>query len=321
MLIPRRLSILAALLPVLLGALHFAACSEAGEGADSEVVATTVQVGALAHEVAGDVVTVHVLVGPGVDPHDYEATADDIRRVGEAEVVLRNGIGLDAFLDSAIESSGASNVVTVTEGIEVRHASEDAPHEEEGTHEEGEAGHEHGDEDPHVWHDPLNDKIMVDNIVAALSAAFPDDASAFRTNGDAYKAKLDAADAEIRALIEAIPDANRKVVTNHDAFGYFFDRYGLEFVGAVIPGVDTTSGEASAQQIAALQDTIEREGVRAIFSEDTVDPKVARELANDTGVTIVDDLYGDSLGEPGSGAETIDGMLLANATKIADALK
>jgi zinc/manganese transport system substrate-binding protein len=209
----------------------------------------------------------------------------------------------------------------VTDGIEVRHASEDAAHEEEGAHEEGEGGHEHGDEDPHVWHDPLNDKIMVDNIVAALSEAFPDDAATFRANGDAYKAKLDATDAEIRALIEAIPAANRKIVTNHDAFGYFFARYGLEFVGAVIPGVDTTSGEASAQQIAALQDTIEREGVRAIFSEETVDPKVARELANDTGVTIVDDLYGDSLGEPGSGAETIDGMLLANATKIADALK
>ncbi len=303
----RRFGAFAVFILLPLGALLLASCGDEGEETDSGVVATTVQVGALAHEVAGDLVTVHVLVGPGGDPHDYEATADDIKRIGEATVVLRNGIGLDGFLDAAIQSSGAANVVTVTDGIEVRHASEDEGHD--------------GDEDPHVWHDPMNDKVMVDNIVAALSAAFPDDADAFRANGDAYKAKLDATDAEIRTLIDAIPPANRKVVTNHDAFGYFFDRYGLEFVGAVIPGVDTTSGEASAQQIAALQDTIEREGVRAIFSEDTVDPKVARELANDTGVTIVDDLYGDSLGEPGSGAETIDGMLLANATKIADALK
>lgn len=314
----RRFGALAVLIPFLLGGLLLTSCGDEGEETASEVVATTVQVGALAREVAGDLVTVHVLVGPGGDPHDYEATADDIKRLGEAKVVLRSGIGLDGFLDAAIESSGAGEIVTVTEGIEIRHPEQQAEHEEEEGAEHGDE--DHGDEDPHVWHDPMNAKIMVDNIVAAMSAAFPDHAEAFRANGDAYKVKLDEADAEIRSLIDAIPVANRKMVTNHDAFGYFIERYGLTYIGAVIPSV-STQGEASAQQIAELEDTIKREGVKAIFAESSLDPKVAAGIANDTDVKIVDDLYGDSLGEPGSDAATIHGMLLANARKIADALK
>jgi len=273
-------------------------------GASADVIATTVQIGALTRAVAGDAVDVHTLLAPGVDPHDYEATADDIKRLGTANVVLRNGIGLDDFLEDAIRSSGAGSVVTVTDGIEVRH---------------GNDADEHND-DPHVWQDPLNAKIMVDNIVAALSDAFPEQASTFQANGDAYNERLDAVDAEIRALIDSIPPQNRKMVTDHDAFGYFIDRYGLTFIGAIIPGV-SSQGEASSRQIAELEDTIRREGVKAIFAEGSVDPKVARQVAEDTGVRIVEDLYGDSLGEPGSGADTLDGMLLANAHKIADALR
>jgi zinc/manganese transport system substrate-binding protein len=292
----------------------FAACGdEASEPAD--VVATTVQVGALAREVAGDRLVVHTLVGPGVDPHDYEASAADLRQIGGASVVLRNGIGLDDFLDRALKSGEAKRVVTTTEGVEVREGSESDSHE----HEEGD-DHDHGGEDPHVWHNPLNAKIMVDNIVRALSEAFPDDAATFRQNGDAYKARLDATDAEIRQIIASIPAANRKMVTNHDAFGYFIERYGLTYVGAVIPGT-TTQSEPSSKDIAALEDTIRREGVKAIFAESSVDPKVAREIASDTNVRIVDDLFGDSLGDEGTDAATVHGMLLANARKIADALR
>lgn len=300
---PRVSHAVASLLLVFLAVASFlAACGDNNDPA-AEVVATTVQIGALTREVAGDSITVRTLVGPGVDPHDYEATADDIRRVGDAKVVLRHGIGLDVFLDKAIEGSGAGNVVTVTEGIPLRYGAERSR-----------------DPDSHVWHNPMHAKVMVDNIVQALSAAFPDKADTFRANGDAYKMMLDQADDKIRQLIDGIPPANRKMVTNHDAFGYFIDRYGLEFVGAVIPSV-STQGEASARQLAELEDTIRREGVKAIFAESSVDPKVATEIAKDTGVKIVDDLYGDSLGEPGSEAATVHGMLLANAAKIADALK
>lgn len=284
----------------------FVACSDdSAEPAD--VVATTVQVGALTREVAGDHLVIHTLVGPGVDPHEYEASAADLRQIAGAKLVLRNGIGLDDFLDRALKSGEAKRVVTTTEGVRVRLGG-------------GAGSNGQTDEDPHVWHNPLNAKIMVDNIVRALSETYPDDAAKFRENGEAYKAKLDATDAEIQRLIDGIPVANRKMVTDHDAFGYFIERYGLTYVGAVIPGT-TTQSEPSSKDLAALQDTIRREGVKAIFAESSVDPKVARELARDTNVRIVDDLYGDSLGDEGTDAATLDGMLLANARKIADALR
>lgn len=285
---------------------------DSGEGNELKVVATTTQIGALTREVAGNAVELSVLLEAGADAHDYEPSPKAVARVTEADVVLVNGIGLDEWLDDIIAGAGAREVVVVTEGISIREASEHSGEDEEGQ--------DHDEGDPHVWHDPLNAKIMVDNIVAALSAAAPELAPTFRANGDAYKAKLDAVDAQIRALIDAIPVEDRKVVTNHDSFGYFLDRYGLEFVGAIIPGTSKDT-QPSARDIAELTDLIEREGVRAIFAEEEVDPKVAKQLASDTGVRIVTGLYADSLGPAGSGAETVDGMLLSNATKIAEALR
>lgn len=288
-------------------AVLFAACgddddSPASSGSGINVVATTTQIGALARAVAGDRVQLSTLLKAGASAHDYEPGPDALKRINAAQLVLKNGIGLDDWLDKSIASAGGSKtVVQVTEGVR--------------TVKRGD-----GEEDPHVWHDAGNAAVMVENIVKALSAADPANAAAYRLNGDAYKQKLADTDREIRALIDAIPAASRKVVTNHDAFGYFLDRYGLTFVGAVIPG---TSSEAqpSAKAIADLQDLIRREGVKAIFAEDEIDPKVAKEISRDTGVQIIADLYADSLGKPGSGAETVDGMLLTNARKIAAALK
>lgn len=162
--------------------------------------------------------------------------------------------------------------------------------------------------------------IMVDNIVDALSSADAGNADDYRANGDAYKIVLEETDAEIRAMFDEIPAENRKLVTTHDAFGYFIQAYDFEFIGAVIPSV-STDAEPSAREIADLSDLIRQENVRAIFAEDTVDPRIAEQLASDTGVEIVYGLHSDSLGEPGSGEETIHGMLLANAVKISEALK
>jgi zinc/manganese transport system substrate-binding protein/manganese/iron transport system substrate-binding protein len=161
---------------------------------------------------------------------------------------------------------------------------------------------------------------MVDNIAAALDRADPAHKSTYDANAAAYKKTLDGAAAQVRTILNAIPPANRKLVTNHDALGYFARAFGLKVVGAVIPAV-STQAEPSAAETAALLDTIKREKVKAIFAESNVNPKLAATLAKEAGVKIVDDLYGDSLGEPGSGAETVDGMWLANARKIAEALK
>lgn len=291
------------LLFMMVATIFLAACGGGANDGRPSVVATTAEMGALTRAVAGDTVTVKVLVAPGVDPHDYEASAGDVKQVGAAALVIRQGIGIDSFLDAALKGSGQKRVVTVSEGVPIH---------------EGEGGKGHAD--PHIWHDPTNDKIIVTNIANALAAAFPASAATYQANAAAYNEKLDAVDVQIKQLIDTLPADGRKMVTNHDAFGYFIRRYGLEFVGAVIPSTDT-SAEASASQVAALEDTIRREGVKAVFAESSLDPKVARQIAKDTNVKIVDNLYGDSLGPPGSGADTIDGMLLTNAQTIVAALK
>jgi zinc/manganese transport system substrate-binding protein len=296
------------------------------------VVATTAQIGALVEEIAGDEVVLHVLMGAGVDPHDYDPTPADMRTLGSADLILKNGIGLDDFLNSSIEAAGGdADIVTVTEGIDLiegGHAhSDDDDHHDEDDDDHGHAddddddhGHDDGEFDPHVWHDPANAMVMVDNIVAALSGADAGRESIFRDNGDAYKIVLETTDTEIRAMFDEIPAENRKLVTTHDAFGYFVQAYDFEFIGAVIPSV-STDAEPSARDIADLADLIEHEDVKAIFVEQTVDPRIAEQLARDTGVEIIYGLHSDSLGEPGSGADTIHGMLLANAVKISEALK
>jgi zinc/manganese transport system substrate-binding protein len=212
-----------------------------------------------------------------------------------------------------------------------RHDDDDAHHDDDddGRHDDDDAhhdddddghGHDHREFDPHVWHDPDNVKVMARNIAQALADADPENAAAYETNADAYEAVLDDMKAEIQALIDEIPEENRKLVTNHDAFGYFARAFGLEVVGAVIPSI-TTEAEPSARQAAALLDTIEREGVKAIFAEQSVGSGLAATLARDAGILIVDDLYGDSLGAPGSGADTVHGMLLWNAERISEALR
>ena len=305
------------------------ATQAAGSDAIS-VIATTSQIGALAQEIGGDQINLLILMPAGVDPHSYEITPDDMRAVGDADLILKNGIGLDDFLDDNIEAAGGdADIVVVTEGIDLvegghheddhDEAEDDHDHDEEHE-EEHDDEHDHGEFDPHVWHDPANAIVMVENIVAALAAADGGNAAAYEENGDAYRAVLEETDVEIRAMLDQIPAEHRKLVTTHDAFGYFVHAYDFEFIGAVVPSV-STDAEPSARDIADLLELIQDEDVRAIFAEDTVDPRVAEQLAQDSGVEIVYGLHSDSLGEPGSGEDTIHGMLLANATKIAEALK
>jgi ABC-type Zn uptake system ZnuABC Zn-binding protein ZnuA len=297
--------------------------ASAGEGAQQDriaVVATTVQIEAITREVGGDRINLDGIVPAGADAHEFEPVASDLAAIDNADVILRHGAGLDEWLDDTLDANSDAPVITVTGGITFEEpALEHA--DEEGEEAEGEEeGHDEEGLDPHVWHDPENVKVMTANIAAALAEADPENAATYQANADAYEAKLDATKAEVQAIIDEIPEENRKLVTNHDAFGYFARAFGLQIVGAVIPS-SSTEAEPSAQETAELLDTIEREGVKAIFAESSVNPALAETLARDAGITIVDDLYGDSLGDPGSGAETVDGMLLTNARKIAAALK
>lgn len=314
-----RVAALAALSILLLS---LTACGDDGSTSDKtptgvaidgkfRVVTTTVQITALTLEVGGDLIELRGLVPAGADAHEFEPVASDLAAIEDAQLIMRHGIGLDDWLDDTLDAAANATVATVTDGIaleapELQHEGDEEP-DADGA-------------DPHVWHDPDRAKQMVENIAAALAAGDPTNATAYQTNADAYARTLDDTKREVQAIIDEIPEANRKLVTNHDAFGYFTRAFGLETVGAVIPST-TTNAEASAQDTAALLETIEREGVRAIFAETSVNAELARALANDAGVQIIDDLYGDSLGEPGTEAATVHGMLLANARTIADALK
>jgi ABC-type Zn uptake system ZnuABC Zn-binding protein ZnuA len=268
------------------------------------VVATTVQITALTTAVAGDLVELNGVIPAGVDPHEFEPTASHLVAIEGATLVLRHGIGLDDWLDRTLKAGKRATVVTVTRGVRLQKGEEDGK----------------PVDDPHVWHDPANVKKMVDNIAAALGRVDPGHKATYDTQATAYKKRLDEARAQVQAIVNEIPPSGRKLVTNHDALGYFARAFGLKIVGAVIPSV-STQAEPSAGETAKLLQTIRREKVKAIFAESNVNPKLAETLAKDAGVKIVEDLYGDSLGPAGSGAETVEGMWLANARKIADALK
>ena len=305
---------------IVIGAL-LAACGDDGDGSSGDrliVVTSTSIPGALATEVGGDLVEVETLIPPGTDPHTFDVTPGDVRTIAEADVVLLIGLGLDDFLQDVIESGNDSaRIVVVTDGVDLVETGDDHEDEDHDTEEDDNA---HGEFDPHVWQDPLRVKTMVGNIADALAEADPDNASTYQENAAEYQATLDDTHQQIEELIGEIPAERRKLVTNHDAFAYFADRYGLDVVGTVIPG-NSSEADPSAGSIAELSELIRDEGVAAIFAEALIDPAVAESLASDTGVEIVYGLYTDQVGESGSGAETVHEMLLANATRINEALR
>jgi ABC-type Zn uptake system ZnuABC Zn-binding protein ZnuA len=294
----------AALLAAGLAALLAAGCSGSGGAGDGDgrgdglrVVATTTQVADLAANVGGDRVQVTSLLKPGIDAHDYEPSPADIDAIARADLVVQNGVGLEEWLGDTIESSGfAGPVVDASQGVRLRQVD--------------------GEADPHIWQDPGNARRMAANIERGLAAAEPADASAFAANLAAYTKELEALDAEVERQIDSL--ANTKVVTNHDAFGYYLDRYGLELVGSVIPSFDT-SAELSGRDIRDLVAKIRATGVKAIFSETSLPPRAAETIGREAGVKVVvgdDALYGDALGPPGSDGDTYLKMIRHNTATI-----
>jgi ABC-type Zn uptake system ZnuABC Zn-binding protein ZnuA len=280
------------------------------------VVATTTQIGDFARNVGGDRIDLTVLLSPNQDAHDFELEPSQIRAVAEADLVLRNGLGLDDFLDGALESSSAA-VATLSARIETR---EGGGHHDEGEeHEEGE-DHEEDGADAHVWFSVANARRMVENLRDALIAEDAGNAEYYRERTTAYLQELDVLDAGIRTEVEAIPERCRKLVTNHDVLGYYAEAYGFEVVGSVIPST-SSEAQASAADVADIVQAIREAGVPAIFAEASINPDLIQQVGREAGVLVIDDLYGDSLGSSGSDGATYIEMMRSNTQKIAGALK
>jgi ABC-type Zn uptake system ZnuABC Zn-binding protein ZnuA/ABC-type Mn2+/Zn2+ transport system permease subunit len=269
------------------GALALAGCTAQGHG-EKKAVATTTQLADIARQIAGPQVEVVGILRPNTDPHEYEPRPSDVEATAGAKLVLLSGHGLDAWMTRVLHDAGGKPRV-LDIGALVSNGS-----------------------DPHWWHDPRNVESAVPRIRDALIAAIPAHAAEIRRRAAAYAARVRALDRRIARCFASIAPAQRKLVTDHDAFGYFARRYGITIVGAVIPSL-STQAQASAGELARLAATIRREHVRAVFPESSISPKVARALARQTGASASYTLYGDTLGPAGSPGATYIGMEQANA--------
>ena len=277
-----------------------------GAGDRLKVVATTNVVAHVVSQIGGNTIELTELLPIGADPHAFIATPQDMASVVDAHIIFANGADLEAeFLPELAKDSDAP-VIYVSQGIEFRDLGG------------GESEHEREEIDPHTWTTPANVAVFVSNVEHALSALDPANAETYQANADAYEAKLEALDEWVRVQITTIPPEKRELITDHSIFGYYADRYGLEQIGAVIPAF-STAAEPSAQKLAALEDAIREYGVEAVFVGITINPSLAKQVAEDTGIELVM-LYTGSLGPEGSGVETYVAYICFNTIAIVDAL-
>ena len=321
------------------------------------VVVTTNILGDVVENLVGEEMNVVTIMPVGADPHDFQASAQQVAEIGEAEVLVVNGAAFEEGLLDVIESAeddgvpvfeaiGAVSTVEFGEGSHDEHDDEeehgddeheaaedhegeehadDDEHEEEGEEHEGEdhadeGDHEHEGADPHFFTDParmaLAAEAVADFLIDTVEGV---DAAALRSNADAYIAELEAVDTEVAQTLEGLSEDQRVLVTNHEVFGYFADRYDFEVVGTVIPGGSTVD-TASAQALAELAETIEDEGVPAIFADTSSSEELAQTLADEVGEVEVVELYSESLGDQDSDGATYLQMVRTNADRIAAAL-
>ena len=303
-LLPRRPAVVPGLALLLLSA---SGCG-GGDGGDAsglrrvDVVATTTQIGDWAHRVGAEHVDVHQLLHPNTDPHDYEPRPADVEATASAEVVLESGDGLDPWMAKVVQQAGGNPMVVVL--------ADHLPVERPGI---GPKGSRY---DPHWWHDPRNAVAAVEEIRDALAGEDPAHADAYRRNARAYMAQLRALDRRIRACMAKVPAHQRKLVTDHDAFGYFAARYGITVVGAVFPS-QSTQAQPSARDLARLIALVKRERVQAVFPESSINRRLAESIAGETGASAAYTLYGDTLGPAGSAGGSYLSMEAANARAMA----
>lgn len=286
-----------------------------------EVVATFSILEDLVKNIGGDLVEVTTLVGRDSDAHEYEPTPRDSVVIADATIVFENGLAFETWLDDLYTASGSSaSRVRVTEGIVPRAMSEFGEHGHEEHTEGKDHADEHGESDPHVWHNPQLVLRMVDNIATALAEADPANEATYLANAERYKAELEQLDKDIQAEVEKLPADKRKLITSHDSLGYFAYRYGFEVIGAVIPSVTTESSDANAGELAKLVDTIKGSSVPAIFVENITNAELVERVASSAGVRVAPALYTDALGEESSEGATYLDMMRYNAQTIVTAL-
>lgn len=288
------------------------ACTSDGadnRGDQVRVIATTSILGDVVSHLAGDGIELEMLIPPGVDPHDFAPSAQQVAAISSADLIIANGLGLEEGLEDVLAQARSEGISLIEVGEGVDPLPSDAS--------EAGAGDEHGSFDPHFWQDPLRMKIAVDAIAQSLGDAGVAEGALRLAE---YQTEIDATHSQIVATLEPIPADRRLLVTNHDAFGYFADRYDFEVIGTIVPG-GSTLAEPSSAEIAELVATIVSNDVPAIFVENIASTGLAEILAEETGTSIeIVLLVSDALGEPGSATGTYLGMLEYNATAIADAL-
>ena len=264
-----------------------------------KVVATTTVFADIVRNVGGDRVAVDSIVPAGVGPEDYEPKPDDARKLADAKLIVKNGVGLDDFLDRLLDANThGTPLLVLGDGIPTITID--------------------GQANPHFWLDPT---LVRDHYLPAITAKLteldPAGKATFEANAAAYSSRLDALDGALTAKIDAIPAANRKLVTFHDAFPYFARHYGFELVGVVLANVGQ---EPTASELASLVDKVKAAGVKAVFSEVQFNPKLSQTLADEAGISqVVTSLYNDALGP--SPADTYLGMMTWNVDQIVQALK
>ena len=305
------------------------------QAAKLKAVASITIIQDIAKNVAGDKIDVDYLVPTNGDVHSYEPTPADVQKIADADLILVNGVGLEQFLNKLIADSGTKGkVITVSEGLPIQkflsieaRADASAPETPQilgisGSYQCGapQPGEEIGECDPHMWQNVVNAIVYTLNIRDAFIAADPADADTFNTNAGNYIAQLEQLDAEMFTDLASIPAANRLLVTNHDAMGYFATRYGFQIAGVVLPG-GTTNQEPDPQAVAQLIDTIKSKNVKAVFLENVASDAMANQIASEAGVKVVQALYTDALGDPGSSGDTYIHMMQANIKTLQAALQ
>jgi zinc/manganese transport system substrate-binding protein/manganese/iron transport system substrate-binding protein len=282
-----------------------------------QVIATTTVLADMVAQVGGSKVAVQSLVPKGGEVHTFDPTPSDMTRVAEADLIVMNGLGLDEWLAQMVADSGAAAaLVELGEDLPGVTYIEGGDEHEAGAPEASPDPHGHGAVNPHLWLDVTYASLYVGRIVEALVAADPDDAAVYVANGAAYQATLAALDTWVRERIATIPEANRKLVSFHEAFPYYAAAYGLEIVGTIVaaPGQDPSAGE-----IATLVEAIKASGAKAVFTEAQFSPELAQTVATEAGVKFVSNLYNDSLGDPP--VDSYEALIRWDTDKTVEALQ
>lgn len=289
------------------GLLMLAGCrTQAAPSAGSGILASSTVLADIARHVTGDTgAAVTSLLPPGADPHEYQAAPADVQKIAHSRVLIVNGLGYERFIQPLLEGTGGERlIITAAQGLEARQYTEVS----------GQTL-----PDPHLWLDPQQVIGYVENIRLGLAAAFPQNSETYRQNAQSYTAELQALDAWIREQVETIPPERRLLVTNHASMGYFAARYGFTVVTRILPGLSSESG-ASARDLAAAIDQIRAADAPAVFLGKLENPRLAEQIAAETGALVVEDLYLESLSEGPPAATYID-MMRHNVERIVQALR